>query len=101
METYNQTTETEYLDFARSAALFFEDNPAAVTYSVNGPEKGALMAFRWGLGNDCVVVFRVSGDYDDKVINYTQFIDRDKAKLADVFLRGGEAALKEANTVKM
>lgn len=96
IEHYNETNDTERLDFARKAAKFFEDRPECVSFSENGPKKGGLMAFRWGLGADCVLVFRVSDDYDEKIMLYPQLIDREAAHLATEFERGGMEALRAA-----
>lgn len=77
MQSYYETEETERLDFARLAAKHFEENPLDVTLTKGGPVAGAFMALRWGMGCDCVAVIKI--DDCAPIINYCQFIDRDKA----------------------
>ncbi len=72
MTTYSD--ERERRDFAKSAADHFATHPQHWTYSNNdGPTPGQLFALRWGLGDDCVVVFRVG---DDEPVNYQNIIPR-------------------------
>jgi len=84
---YYETEETKRLEFARKAARHFEENPASVTFSNNGPEPGELMAFRYGGGGDCVLVFKI--DEYEPIINYCQFIDRGKARKHEAFNDAG------------
>lgn len=93
MRQYQETEETERLEFARKAAKHFEENPLSVTFSKNGPENGEFMALRWGGGNDCVVVFRVH-EYED-IINYAQFISREAANKSIDANRAAKNYLKE------
>ena len=68
--------ETEYEEFAKKAVKCFEAEPKAITYSEHGePKNGELYAIRYGLGNDCVVVFRVH-DFDE-IVNFQQCIKGD------------------------
>ena len=92
MKQYYETEETARLDFARKAAKHFEENPQNVTFSRNGPEKGEFFALRWGAGLDCVVVFKIH-EYED-IINYCEFIDRDKAALCADYHAAGTHALE-------
>ena len=42
-----------------------KDNPEISTYTESGHiEPGELFAVRWGMGNDCVLVFRISDDFE-------------------------------------
>ena len=69
--------ERERQAFAQRAADHFANNPKHWTYSnEEGPTPGALFALRWGLGQDCVVVFRIS---DDEPVNYQNIINRSNA----------------------
>lgn len=95
MRQYYEREEEDQLNFAHEAARHFEKNLTDVTYSKTAPEKGGLMALRWGMGCDCVVVFRISS-YDE-VVNYCQFIDKEKARRTlEIF----NNERKDANTVK-
>lgn len=89
---YYETEETQRLEFARAAAKYFEDNPASVTYTKNGLEAGEYMALRWGMAGDCVVVVKLH-EYEP-MINYCQFVDREKAEKYQKFIDAGERAIK-------
>ena len=45
------------IEFARRAAKDFEEHPEHSSYG--DLEPGSLLALRWGLGNDCVYVFKL------------------------------------------
>lgn len=65
-------TERERQAFAERAARCFAANPDCWTFSDgDGPMPGEWFALRWGLGDDCVVVFKVG---DDEPVNYGQLI---------------------------
>lgn len=98
MQMYYETEETEKLEFARKAAAHFAENPQDVTFTVKGVEKGVYMALRWGMGDDCVLVVKLDEYFEP--VNYAQFIDREKAKLASVYHDAGEAALEKAKGEK-
>lgn len=63
----------EELRFAQRAAECFTD-PDKCTYTDGAIEPGCLLAVRWGLGDDCVIVFKL--DDDRPVTNYTQIIKK-------------------------
>lgn len=92
MKMYSEDEETARLEFARKAAKHFADHPETVTYGENGPVKGELYALRWGMGNDCVVVFKI--DEYAEIVNYQQFIDRDRANIATKLARMVEDNLR-------
>jgi len=51
------------LEFVTEAIDAFKQNKAAVTtYSTNRLAEGTLFAVRWGLENDCLLVFRVGDE---------------------------------------
>lgn len=54
-------------DFAQEAAEAFAGDPGMATYSDGDIEAGCLLAIRWGLRNDCVMVVRLDDAYDPTV----------------------------------
>lgn len=92
MKQWKETEETTRLEFARKAAAYFAENPAAVTYTKSGLEPDCFVAFRWGLGGDCVVVFKTH-EYEE-IVNYVQFIPRDKAAKHEAFNNAGLMAIQ-------
>lgn len=62
--------EQERLDFAFRAAQHFARNPDHATFTAGAIEPGAWFAVRWGMGNDCVLTFRISEEHP--VTNYQQ-----------------------------
>lgn len=58
--------------FAKDAALYFQNHPEKTSYTTGEIAKGELFALRYGLGNDCVVVFRI--DENEPVENYQNII---------------------------
>lgn len=63
--------EAARIEFATEAALHFANHPGHWTYSRADLGPGALLALRWGLGNDCVLVLRVA---DEMPVNFQQII---------------------------
>ena len=49
--------------FAKKAAEAFAKNPKYMTFSVDGVKPGALLAIRWGMGDDCVVVVKLDENH--------------------------------------
>lgn len=64
--------ELAQLEFAKRAAKKFATNEQLATYSDGKLEPGCLLAIRWGLGEDCVVVVKL----DEKHIptNFAQLV---------------------------
>ena len=58
--------------FALEAAEYFSEHPHCYTYTHSKIESGALFALRFGLGKDCVVVFKI--DEFAEVENYQNII---------------------------
>lgn len=58
--------------FARKAAWHFAKHEEHYTYAGGKIEAGCLFALRWGLGDDCVLVFRLDEDFEPT--NYQQLI---------------------------
>lgn len=72
MRMVHLSTEREVQAFAERAARCFAKNPRYWTFSDgDGPVAGELFALRWGLGDDCVVVFRIG---DEMPVNFQQLI---------------------------
>ena len=55
--------EMAVLKFAQKAALNFEQDQNLLSFTNSAIEAGCLFALRYGLGNDCVVVFRLARDF--------------------------------------
>lgn len=49
----------ERKQFALSAAQYFADNSDKYSYSEGCLQEGELLALRWGLGEDCVLVLKI------------------------------------------
>jgi len=62
-------------EFAERAARSMENNKDIYTYSDGQPAPGQLLALRWGLGNDCVLVVRLDDDFEP--VNFQQAIRAD------------------------
>lgn len=54
---------TAELEFAKRAAAHFKEHPEHSTFGDEFPEPGCLLAVRWGMGNDCVLVVKLSDDH--------------------------------------
>jgi hypothetical protein len=68
--------ERQRLEFAEKAAKHFADNPKHFTYTEGGDiTSGCLLAIRWGLGNDCVLVVKL--DEQELPVNFQNIIDGD------------------------
>ena len=70
MTTLSERQEKD--DFAKRAANSFKLNPQHWSYTDNTIESGEYFALRFGLGKDCVVVFRIG---DEPILNYQQLIN--------------------------
>ena len=64
--------DCEVRDFAKIAAKSFANNDKYITFTDSDIKAGCLFAMRSGLGNDCVVVFRLDEDFEP--INYQQLV---------------------------
>lgn len=51
--------ERKLIGFVGRAARCFEDNPELTTYCDGELAEGELLALRWGMDNDCVLVVRL------------------------------------------
>lgn len=64
--------------FAEEAAKSFAENPESTTYTEGNLDAGALLALRWGLLDDCVVVIKISDDHEP--VNYYNLVAKYQAK---------------------
>lgn len=62
MRVIDLTEQAERTDFATKAAVYFAKNPNKTSYTTGAIETDALFAIRWGLGQDCVLVFRIQDE---------------------------------------
>lgn len=67
-----RTEEQDRIRFASKAAEHFAAHPEHGSFTDGDIEPGCLLALRWGLGNDCVLVLRLH-DYEMPV-NFQQLI---------------------------
>lgn len=58
--------------FARKAAAHFEQHPEHWSYTDGDIRANAYFALRYGLGKDCVVVFKIG---EDQPTNYMNLIN--------------------------
>jgi hypothetical protein len=64
--------------FAERAAASFAENPTHWTFAGGDPEPGQLLALRWGLGNDCVLVVKLDAEHEPTL--YAQLIRAAQAR---------------------
>ena len=64
--------------FAEEAAKVFAENPESTTYTEGALDAGVLLALRWGLLDDCVVVIKISDDHEP--VNYYNLTAKYQAK---------------------
>lgn len=72
MRQVDISKQNERLEFANEAAEYFSEHPEKTTYTSGEILAGELFALRFGLGDDCVVVFRL--DEYELVENYQNII---------------------------
>ena len=60
MEMINFEMLEEEVEFVKKATKYFEENPKGRTYTKGDIEGDILFAVRWGIGDDCILVFRES-----------------------------------------
>lgn len=64
------TAESARMEFAEKAAEHFAEHPNHWSFGEIAP--GELLALRWGMGNDCVLVIRQHED--EEPVNFQQII---------------------------
>jgi hypothetical protein len=60
------------IEFAEKAAAHFAANPKHWSYSLAEIAPGCLVALRWGLGDDCVLVFKLDEQFTPTI--YAQLV---------------------------
>ncbi len=71
MRTVYLSEELEQIEFAKRAAKCFQENAKFRSYTDGGEiQPGGLLALRWGLGDDCVLVLKL--DEAHVPVNYQQ-----------------------------
>ena len=63
-------------NFAKKAATFFAQDKNLYSFSESSIQKGCLFALRFGLSDDCVLVFRLDNNFEP--INFQQLIVKNK-----------------------
>ena len=56
--------QEELLRFVREAATIFSEDTKLTSYTQYDIKPGCLFALRWGLDNDCVMVFRLDNGFE-------------------------------------
>lgn len=69
--------EQEKIDFAKMAAAAFSKDENMKTFTIGDIIPGCFFAVRWGLLDDCVLVFRLG---EDNPTIYTQSIIDERKK---------------------
>ena len=63
--------QKDILEFVERASKCMKNNAGINTYTDSGHlDKGELFAIRWGLGNDCIYVFKIDESFEP--INFQQ-----------------------------
>ncbi len=64
MKHTNLSELVEIIDFVNSAKEHFEKDNNMRTFTINAVDAGCLFAVRWGLGDDCVLVFKLDENFE-------------------------------------
>lgn len=65
--------ENEIKEFAIRAAIYFEEHKKCWSFTDQEIQADCLFALRFGLGRDCVVVFKLDENFEP--INYQEIIN--------------------------
>ena len=71
MQMTSLSERKEKDQFAERAARYLKENPEKYSYTDGEIKQGEYFGIRFGMGNDCVVVFLIG----DEVLNYQQILD--------------------------
>lgn len=74
MKLVTLSGENDRQSFATDAANHFKANPDHRTYARGNITPGEWFAVLWGLGDDCVMVFKIADDTEVTV--YQQIVDK-------------------------
>jgi len=64
MKSVQMSEMKERIEFVERAAKHFAEFPEHSTFTVGPVMSGCLFAARWGLDNDCVLMFRLDEDFE-------------------------------------
>ena len=64
--------EMEQIRFAEKAARYFALHPTIKSYTESDISRGCLLALRWGLDDDCVLVLKLDDNFEPT--NYQNII---------------------------
>ena len=59
--------ESEVVSFAREAVECFTLDPRMTTFSLSSIKKGCMLALKWGLNDDCVLVVKLDEGFEPVV----------------------------------
>lgn len=76
MRMLTMSEELKKLRFVTEAKKYMNSRPKCYSYGVLEP--GEYFAMRFGLGDNCLVVFRI--DPDCNIENYQQILDRKESE---------------------
>ncbi|RPI52624.1 MAG: hypothetical protein EHM49_05275 [Deltaproteobacteria bacterium] len=62
------------IEFVKHAAKNFKENPEHASFGDTTP--GSLLALRWGMGGDCILVLKIDEDHESTV--YQQIIKKER-----------------------
>lgn len=72
--------EIALVSFAQRAAKCFSEDKTKWTFTDGEIISGCMFAARWGLGNDCVLVFRLN---DEEPVNFQNIVGDDLVQPGD------------------
>ena len=72
MRTVKVEEEMEKISFAERASRYFALHPECLSFSDADIVPGCLLALRWGLGDDCVLVLKLDDHFEPT--NYQNII---------------------------
>lgn len=84
MRTFKVEEEIEQIRFAERAARYFALHPECQSFSDADISPGCLLALRWGLGDDCVLVLKLDPHFEPtnyhNIINVKRRMDSSEDK---------------------
>ena len=84
MRTVKVEEEMEQIRFAERAARYFALHPECQSFSDADISPGCLLALRWGLGDDCVLVLKLDPHFEptnyQNIINVKRRMDSSEDK---------------------
>lgn len=74
MRMVQMEEERKLHEFVQKAAKSFSENPKFYTFTEDKIDRGVFFAIRYGLGDDCIVVFKISDEMEP--VNFQNIIKR-------------------------